>query len=296
LISFAIIYFAPGDPARLLIDPEIGSAEQYAALRDRLGLDEPMPIQYFRIMSSLFRGKLRSFRYHQPVIELILARLPTTLSLGSLALGVGFLIGARIGIAQAISPYSSWDTIGTFISLIGFSMPQFWLGILFVQVFAVRLHWLPASGIRPAGSSSWNIVRMLPYLVLPTSVLAMRIIATVAQYTRTSMVEVLATDYVKTARAKGIPEKRVVFVHALRNSLLPLITLLGLLLPIVVTGTVVVESIFGLPGVGRLAIDAVFSRDYPIILTITLFGAWAVISGNLLTDIAYTFVDPRVHY
>ena len=279
-----------------MIDPETGTAEQYAALRAKLGLDDPLPIQYFKTMRSLFIGDLRSFKTHQIVLNLVVARLPTTVSIGVLSIGVGFFVGMSIGIAQALRPYSRFDDIGNLISLVGFSMPQFWLGIMLVQVFAVRFRWLPASGIRPVGSSSWNLLQMIPYLILPTLVLAMPIMATVSRYTRSSMLESLASDYVRTARSKGLPERGVVVIHALRNSLLPLITLVGLLLPFVVTGAVVVESIFALPGVGRLAIDAVFSRDYPVILTITLFGAVAVLVGNLLADIIYVVVDPRIRY
>lgn len=175
-------------------------------------------------------------------------------------------------------------------------MPDFWLALTLISVFAVRLDWLPASGIRPAGSSSWDPREMGPHLVLPTVVLGTGLMAGVARYTRSAMLEALGQDYVRVARAKGLRKRVVIVRHALRNSLLPVITLLGFYLPILLGGAVVVETIFALPGVGRLALDAVASRDYPVLLTINLLGAVAVLVGNLVTDIGYAVADPRIRH
>lgn len=296
VISYAVITFAPGDPARLLADPEQVTAEQLASARERLGLDDPLPIQYVKMMRGLMTGDLRSFRTSQPVIEMIGERLPTTLALSGLALVFGVGGGILIGIIQSLRPYSRVDDAGTFVSLFGFAVPDFWLAIMLILLFAVRLEWLPASGFRPAGTSGWNLVEMAPHLVLPTIELGTGLMASMARYTRSAMLEALSQDYVRTARAKGLRERVVVARHALRNSLLPVITLLGFYVPILFGGAVVVETIFAIPGVGRLALDSVFARDYPVILSINLMGAVAVLAGNLLADVGYAAVDPRIRY
>lgn len=296
LISYAIIRFAPGDPTRLLVDPERATAEQYAALRHELGLDDPLPLQYIKTMKALLTGGLRSFRTRQRVIEIIWERLPMTILLGGLSMLFAALVGITIGAFQALHTPSTLDDAGTVLALVGFSIPSFWLALMLIMLFAVRLHWLPVSGIRPVGSSGWNIVDLAPYLVLPTVVLGSTLLASIARYTRSSMLEALTQDYVRTARAKGLPERLVITRHALRNSLLPVITLLGLYLPILVGGAVVVETIFALPGIGRLGLESVFIRDYPVILSVNMMGAAAVLVGNLLADIAYTLADPRIRF
>ena len=230
----------------------------------------------------------------QTVVEMIGERLPTTLTIGGLALVIAVPLGITIGVVQSLKPYSKLDDLGTIISLFGFSIPTFWLALMLIMVFSVSLHWLPATGIRPAGSDSWNPLEMLPYLVLPTIVLSSALIASIARYTRSSMLESLAQDYIRTARAKGLSEQLVLLRHALRNSLLPVITLVGFFVPFVVGGAVVIESIFALPGVGRLVLDSVFVRDYPVILSVNLMSATLVLIANLLADIGYAAADPRI--
>jgi peptide/nickel transport system permease protein len=178
--------------------------------------------------------------------------------------------------------------------LFGFAVPAFWLALMLMLIFSVRLDWLPASGIRPTNTSGWNPLVVAPYLVLPTLVLSTNLIASVARYTRSSMLDTMNQDFLRTARAKGLSERAVTVRHALRNSLLPVITLLGVQIPYLLGGTVAIESIFALPGIGRLALDSVIARDYPVILTINLFVAILVLVGNLLADIAYGIADPRV--
>ncbi len=294
IISYGIIRLAPGDPARVLADPEMLTTEQMEALRVQLGLDQPIAVQYLRTMQSLLTGDLLSFKTRQPVIEMIVERLPTTLALAGCVLVIGFTLGMAVGVLQALRPNSRLDDVLTFLSLFGFAVPSFWLALMLILIFSVRLDWLPASGIRPTNASGWNPLEVAPYLILPTIVLTANLLASVARYTRSSMLETLNQDYLRTARAKGLSERAITVTHALRNSLLPVITLLGVQIPYLLAGTVAIETIFALPGVGRLALDSVISRDYPVILTINVFVAVLVLIGNLLADIAYGLADPRV--
>ncbi len=296
LLSYSIVAFAPGDPALLLADPERTTTEEYLLLRSELGLDEPLPVQFAKTMKSLATGELRSFRSHQRVLDMIAERLPTTLTLGVLSIVFGLVVGSAIGIMQALKPYSRRDDAGTLIALFGFAIPNFWLALMLIMFFAVRLRWLPVSGIRPVTATGWNPIEMAPYVVLPTIVLGSGLMASVSRYVRSSMLESLNQDYVRTARSKGLRERTVIIRHALRNSLLPVITILGGYLPVLLGGAVIVEQIFALPGVGRVAIDAVFIRDYPVILTVTIIGAISVILGNLVADILYAVADPRIQY
>jgi peptide/nickel transport system permease protein len=296
VLSYAIIVLAPGDPAKLLADPEKMTAESYLAMRVELGLDDPGPVRYAKTMASLFTGELRSFRTQQRVVDAIGERLPTSLALGILAIVFGLVFGTLIGAMQAIRPYSRLDDLGTLLSLTGFSLPHFWFALMLVLLFSVRLHWLPSSGIRPVTATGWNPIEMAPYLVMPTIVLGTGLLAYVARFVRSSMLEALGQDYVRTARSKGLSEPAVVIRHVLRNSLLPVITIAGFLLPLLIGGAVVVEYVFALPGMGRLAVDSVFARDYPVILTITIFSAIAVILGNLVADVLYAVADPRIRF
>ena len=293
IISYAIIRLAPGDPTRVLADPELLTSEQMAQMRVDLGLDQPLPVQYVKTMESLFTGNLRSFKTRETVFSMIQQRMPTTLMLTGVVLLFGFTVGIVCGVIQALRPGSLLDEIMTFFSLIGFATPAFWLALMLVLVFSVKLHWLPATGIRPVRSTSWSPLVVWRYLVLPTLVLGMNQVATVTRYTRAAMIEAMAQDYVRTARSKGLTARVIVLRHALRNSLLPVITLLGVQIPLLLGGSIAIESIFALPGIGRLALDSVTVRDYPVILTINVMVAIFVLVGNLLSDIAYGLADPR---
>jgi len=296
LISYAIIRFAPGDPSRLLVDPEHATVEQFASLRQELGLDDPLPVQYVKTMKALVTGELRSFKTRQRVIEIVWERLPVTALLGGVSLALATTVGIAIGAVQALRANSALDEAGTMVALFGFSVPSFWLALMLIMLFAVRLHWLPVSGIRPIGAEGWNLFAMAPFLALPTVVLGTGVLASIARYTRSSMLEALAQDFVRTARAKGLPERSVVIRHALRNSLLPVITLIGLFLPVLVGGAVIVETIFAIPGIGRLGLESVFIRDYPVILSINVMVATVVLVGNLVADVAYALADPRIRF
>ena len=294
IISYGIIRLAPGDPTRMLADPELLTAEQMEALRTQLGLDRPLAVQYAKTMQALFTGELRSFKTREPVLAMIGDRLPATATLTVLVLVFGFGFGIVLGVLQALRPYSRLDDLVTFLSLFGFAVPVFWLALMLILLFSVRLDWLPASGIRPVNATGWNLLEMAPYLVLPAIVLGTNLMASVARYTRSSMLDALGQDYIRTARAKGLREQAVIARHALRNSLLPVITLFGVQIPFLLGGSVAVETIFALPGVGRLALDSVIVRDYPVILTINVLVAVLVLVGNLLADVAYGMADPRI--
>jgi peptide/nickel transport system permease protein len=296
IVTYAVIRAAPGDPARLLADPERVSAAQMEAMREQLGLNDPLPIQYLKTMRGLLSGDLRSFKTHRPVLAMIGERLPTTLTLTGLSLLFGVTVGLAIGIVQALRPYSRVDDAGSLITLFGFAVPDFWMALTLISIFAVRLGWLPASGIRPAQASGWDPRDVAPHLVLPTIVLSIGATAGIARYTRSSMLEALGQDFVRLARAKGLRERQVVVRHALRNSLLPVITLLGFYLPFLLGGAVVVETIFALPGIGRLAFDSITSRDYPVLLTVNMLAAVTVLVGNLFADVGYALADPRIRY
>ena len=267
IISYAIIRLAPGDPTRLLADPELLTTEQMARMRVDLGLDQPLPVQYVKTMESLLTGNLRSFKTRETVFAMIEQRMPTTLILTGVVLVFGFIVGILCGVLQALRPKSWLDESLSVISMIGYATPAFWLALMLMLVFSVKLDWLPASGIRPVHSTSWSPLVIGKYLVLPALVLGVNQVAIVARYTRASMIDAMAQEYVRTARAKGLTARMVVLRHALRNSLLPVITLLGVQIPFLLGGSIAIESIFALPGIGRLALDSVTVRDYPVLLT-----------------------------
>src|SRR5262245_48001662 len=294
MISFAVVRLAPGDPAALLVDVTNLAPQQQQEIRVQLGLEDPLPVQYVRMLGSLVTGHLTSFRTGQSTIQMVLEAAPVTVLLVLSAVTTAVVVGISLGVISALRPYSGTDTVVTLLALLGLSVPHFWLGLLLIFVFAENLHWLPASGLRPVGSSGYNPIEMLPYLVLPTLVLATSMIASLTRYTRSGMLETLQQDYVRTARAKGLAERHVIVGHALRNSLITIVTLLGVLTPILLSGSVVVESVFALPGLGRLAVGAAIGRDYPVVMTVNLLAAALVLLFNLMTDVAYTIVDPRI--
>lgn len=294
ILSFVIVVSAPGDPAALLVDFTQLNPEEQQAVRRELGLEDPIPVQYVKTMSALLTGQLRSIRTRQPTLDLVLEAAPTTLLLVGSTVVVGVLVGITLGILSAVRPYGLTDSLATVAALFGLSVPSFWLGLMLIVVFAENLHWLPATGLRPSGSNTWNPFEVVTHLVLPTFVMAASMIAAITRYTRSSMLAALRSDYVRTARAKGLSARRVLIHHALRNSLITTVTLLGVLVPILLGGSVVVESVFGLPGMGRLAVNAALARDYPVVMTTTMIAATLVVVCNLLTDLAYTMVDPQI--
>ncbi|ERN51987.1 ABC transporter permease [Alkalihalophilus marmarensis] len=295
IISFAIMYAAPGKPAIMNLDPEI-SPEVREAQIERLGLNDPIPVQYVRWLGNVAQGDFgTSYSRKMPVTEMILERLPNTLLLMASSLFLAAIIAIPFGVISATRQYSLTDYGVTFGSFIGLATPNFWLGIMLIMVFSVQLGWTPVGGVATIGAD-FSIIDRLKHLLLPALVLATADMAGLTRYTRSSMLEVVNQDYIRTARAKGFRERRVIYKHGLRNGLIPVITMFGLMLPTMIGGSAIVESVFGWPGIGKLFIDATFQRDYPVIMAITMFGALLTVIGNLIADILYAVLDPRIEY
>jgi peptide/nickel transport system permease protein len=296
VITFAMMVLAPGDPITLLVSPEQLGTADIGALRAQLGLDQPLAVQYVSTMTALVTGQLRSFRERRPVSEIVGEALPPTTLLALLALGLAIVLALPIALASAVRPYSPLDHGVTVFSLLGVSLPGFWFALVLILVFTDRLGWLPASGIRPAGTAGFGLAHVWPYLVMPTIVLALSILPFLVRYARSAIIENLGEDYVRVAHSKGLGPAHVLLRHVLRNSLIPVVTVLGLLIPTLLSGSVVVETIFAIPGIGRLALQGALSRDYPVVMTMTVLGAALIVVCNLLTDISYALLDPRIRY
>lgn len=291
-VVFAVIHSAPGGPALLnQPDTDPAVAKEFA---EQLGLNDPIPVQYVRWLGNLFRGSLgKSYQHNLPTGVLIVERIPKTLLLSGTALLLAIFLAVPLGIASAVYRYSAVDTAATVTAFIGVSIPIFWLGILLIIAFSVYLHWLPSSGMITIGADP-SAADLLQHLIMPAVVLCTFPLAQLTRYVRSSMVETLTQDYIRTARAKGVPERALLVRHALRNALIPVVTVLGILTPQLLSGAVVTETIFAWPGLGRLAVDSAITRDYPVILGVTLLASSLVIVSNLLTDLAYALLDPRI--
>jgi len=306
-LVFFVINLAPGDPIQVMISPEM-SPQVIAQMRANFGLDQPLPVRYVKWMAALVQGDLGySYSHRRPVMQVIGDILPNTILLSTAALAVSFLIGVLIGIVQSVRQYSLADQALSVIALFFYSMPSFWLALMLILVFALfaRNVWewpiyFPPSGTRSVNADLLGPIEQLTdrlkYMVLPVTSLALVLSAGIARYTRSSMLEVVRQDYVRTARAKGLSEGVVILKHALRNALIPVITLLGLYLPVLFSGTVFIETVFGWPGMGKTIVDAIALRDYPLVMgTSLIFGAMVVL-GNLVADLLYALVDPRIRY
>jgi len=305
-IIFFVVNLAPGDPSLRFMNPNI-SPEALEQIRTNMGLDDPVPVRYVKWMASLAQGDLGySFTRNRPVLAIILEILPNTLWLSVAAIGLAFFLGVLLGVAQAIRQYSVMDSVLSVVALFFYSMPSFWLAIMMILIFSLYANqagWpisFPPSdmqGVNYAFMGTWEQIRnRAAHLFLPAMSLALVLAAGIARYTRGSMLEVIRQDFVRTARAKGLSERAVVLKHALRNALIPVITLIGLYLPFLFSGAVFIESIFAWPGMGRLIFEAITQRDYPVIMGGTLVFANMVVLGNLTADILYAVVDPRIRY
>ncbi len=282
---FAMLHLVPGDPVEILAF-ESGTGADMEAMRERLGLNDPLPVQYLRFAGNALQGDLgRSIRSNRPVTEEFFSRFPNTATLAFLALGLALLIGIPAGVISAVKPNSVLDYFSMFVAVIGVSMPVFWLGLLLLLVFSLRLEWLPMSGF-----TTWK------HMILPTITLSMFSMASVARLTRSSFLEVMREDYVRTARAKGLSGWRILSVHALRNSLIPVVTIAGLQFGQLLGGAVITEIVFAIPGVGRLVVDGITARDFPIVQGSVLYLSVSFVFVNLLVDVLYTYIDPRIRY
>jgi len=291
VLIFGLQQLLPGDPAVILAgedrDPNV-----VAYLRAKLHLDEPLPIRYFYWVDGVFHGDLgESQRIQKPVLDLIVEKLPVTIELAFLAMLIALAIGIPAGIISAVKKDSLWDYGANVVALWGLSTPNFWLGILLILLFSVALGWLPASGyVSPFVDLKANLAAM----IMPAFVLGNAIAAVLMRHTRSAMLQVLNADYVRTARAKGLVERTVVLKHALRNALIPVITLGALEFGTLLSGAVLTEQVFTIPGFGKLIVDAVFNRDYSVVQGVVLVTATAYMLLNLLADLAQFFVNPRL--
>jgi peptide/nickel transport system permease protein len=293
VLVFALLHLIPGDPVLAMLGNE-ADPRAVRALRQELGLDRPLPVQYVEWLGRVLRGNLsRSIQTREPVARLILERFPATLELAAAALLLGVSGGVVAGVVSARRRDRPADYLATSLALFGISMPNFWLGILLILVLSLYQGWLPPGGhvgltVDPLGN--------LRYLVMPAIVLAVQIAGVVTRTVRSSVLEVLAHDYVRTARGKGLGERRVFYRHALKNALIPVTTVVGLQLGALLGGAVITETIFSWPGIGKFLVDAIFSRDFPIVQGIVLLVTVFFILANLAVDVAYVYLDPRVTY
>ncbi len=284
IFAFLMIHLTPGDPARLMLG-EGAPTEQLEALRTRMGLDQPLPVQYVTWLGSALQLDFgRSLRSNKPVILELRERLPATIELALAAVAIALAIGIPVGVISAVKPNSIFDNVAMVGALAGVGMPPFWQGIMLILIFSVSLGWLPSSG-RMGG---------VEYIILPAITLGTAATASVARMTRSTMLEVLSQDYIRTARSKGLSRGRVIIRHALRNALIPVITIVGLQFGFLMAGAVLTETIFAWPGIGRMMVEAINAKDFPIVQgTIMMFAVmYAFI--NLVVDIAYAFLDPRL--
>ncbi|MGQ9666211.1 MAG: ABC transporter permease [Anaerolineae bacterium] len=298
VIVFLLIHFAPGDPVMGMIDPTQGSfsAELIDQERARLGLDKPLPVQYVLWLGRVLRGDLGySLITHKPVAKLIGERIWPTLQLTLSALALSVIVGIGIGIISAVRQYSWIDYLTTLFSFAAVSVPGFFLALGLIFILALKLQWLPTSGMQTLGQP-FSVGDRLKHMIMPVIVLSVTITAPLVRYARSSMLDVLRQDYVNMARAKGLREWVVILRHALPNALIPLVTVVGLRLPALFEGSVIVEQIFHWQGMGSLNIWAVLNQDYTVLMGLNMFTAILVLGANLLTDIAYAIVDPRIKY
>ena len=293
LISFIIMHLTPGDITRTILGQEARS-EDVEALRLQLGLDDPILVQYGQFVAQAVRGDLgQSIKYRRPVTEMVLERLPTTATLAVTAILLSILIALPLGIIAAVSRGTLADFATMLIALIGVSAPSFWVALMLIYFFSYKFHLFPATGLPSFETAG---LEMFKHLILPATSLALMSSALTARMVRSNMLEVLNRDYIRTARAKGLSGWRVILYHALRNALIPTVTVVGLQLSTLLGGAVVTETVFALPGVGLLAVDAILSRDFPVVQGVVLLVACIVTLVNLSVDLLYTVLDPRVSY
>lgn len=293
IFNFIIINMAPGNPVEMFINPD-ATVEQVELEKERLGLNDPIWIQYFRWMGNLLQGNLGySYSTYEPVTQILMDRIGPTLILMGLALFFGLLIAIPIGILSATRQYSKLDYAATGLSFLGISIPHFFLGLGAIYIFSVQLQILPTGGMMTLGGDG-GIGDRIAHLILPVFVLATGIAGKKIRYVRASMLDVLGQDYLRTARAKGLREFIVTNKHALKNALIPIITVIGLELPLLIGGAVITEQVFQWPGMGLLTIQSIMSRDYPTLMAINLLTAIIVLVANFSTDLLYSVADPRI--
>ncbi|NLB84303.1 MAG: ABC transporter permease [Synergistaceae bacterium] len=284
IVAFLILHLAPGDPAQMMGGIEASEAD-LIMLRQKFGLDKPLPVQYFMFLKGMFTGELLSLRFESPVMEVIWPRLKNTLALASVSIVIAVLIGVTAGVLSAVKRKTWMDYTATVFALLGISMPVFWWGLLLMLLFSVKLMWLPSGGMGTP----------LHY-ILPSIVLGTASAGIIARMTRSSMLDVLRQDYITTATAKGLSRRLVVGRHALRNAMIPTVTVVGLQFGQLLAGAVLTETVFSWPGVGRLLVTSILARDYPVVQTALVLIAAFFVLVNLAVDVLYAVLDPRVRY
>jgi len=291
VLIFAIIALAPGDPARMMLGSQ-ATPEEIEVERERLGLNQPIPVRYAIWLTDVAKLNLGvSQSNRRPVAALIGDALPYTLRLALISLGVAMLIGFPLGILAALNANRRLDAIVTAINSLGLAMPAFWLGLLLILLFSVELKWLPASGM---GEPNRPLYERLHYLIMPVATIAFSNLSVFSRYVRSAMIDVLSADYVRTARAKGLAEQAVVVRHALRNAMIPVVTIVGIQFGRLLGGAVVTESVFAYPGIGRLVINSIANRDYPVVQATLMLVVLIFLITNIIVDASYAYLDPRV--
>jgi peptide/nickel transport system permease protein len=296
LLVFFAVRIVPQDPIYALVgeDAEGFTPEQIDAIRHEFGLDRPVALQYTSWIGGVITGDWGlSFRNKLPVTDLIRQRLPYTIELAVAAMLISILIGISAGVVAALKRNSGWDIMATSGAMFGVAVPEFWLALMMILFFGVTLGWLPVFGSALIWEEPWQAIR---HLILPATALGVGGAATLMRQSRSSMLETMNEDYIRTARSKGVKERRVVILHALRNSLLPVVTILGLRIGRILGGAVIIETMFSWPGIGQLAVSSLQRADYPVIMAVVMISAVAVIIANFATDIAYSYIDPRIRY
>lgn len=292
-VAFALLHMIPGDPVDAILGTE-ASPQTREALRRDLGLDKPVPVQYLDWWGNLLRGDMgRSIMVRQPVRDLIIERIPTTIPLALLSMTVAVLIAVPAGIVSAVKRGTWIDALVSVVAFAGLSVPGFWLGALLILGFSLKVRWFPPGGYVSIFDDPLEGLR---HLILPAIALGMTFAASLTRMIRSSLLEVLSRDYIRTARAKGLREYRVILEHGLRNALIPAVTIMGVQVGVLLSGALIIEQVFALPGLGRLTVQAVLDRDFPLVQGCVIVIAIIFVFANLLTDLIYVYLDPRIHY
>jgi peptide/nickel transport system permease protein len=293
VVLFAVVHMAPGTPLDFYADNPNVTREALEQMRVAFGLDKPIPEQYVRWLFAFLSGNWGiSFRTGQPVLEVILERLPATLLLSGTAFALSLMIAIPIGVLAATRRYSKLDTFFTIVSFSGISIPVFWVGLMAQLLFAIWLGWLPAGGYQTVGNGSF--MDILSHMIMPVCILSFATVAGWSRYVRASLIDVIGQDYIRTARAKGQTPRKVIWRHAMRNALMPIVTVVALDLVQIVSGAVITETIFSWPGIGRLFVEAMDGRDYPVLMGLMMISSFTMVAANFAADMIYTFIDPRV--
>ncbi|RBP85900.1 peptide/nickel transport system permease protein [Cytobacillus firmus] len=292
LITFFLVNLAPGGPASTMRME--ATEEERQAIVEKLGLDQPVHIRYVEWLKNALQGDLgTSFTSSEPVIQRIMERLPYTIELTIFTIVISVILGIFFGVISTVKRGKAGDHVINFVSVIGLSVPAFWLGLMLILLFSITFKWLPSSGVGPRGAE-FELWGWISHLIMPVLILTTTVLPHIVRFTRSSMLEVTSQNYIRTARAKGAKESVVLYVHALRNALIPIITIIGMLIPRLLSGAVITEAIFGWTGIGTLIIDAARGRDYPLVMGITVMITIVVVFCNLIVDFLYSRVDPRV--